>query len=310
MSRKVSRQDIKLVQDLIEQCLQLYMSQKEVMDILLVQEKIEPCFTELVWKKLEEENQEFFKAYHLRLMVKEQIVEFNRLLARQVELMHQVGPGASFIPMSNGSHISPMQQNSACYAPENNGHALKTESIQQPIASNLPNTFINYEPSMHSCMQPAVGMSAHSRRIDVSPNMLLAHNSNAGMLQGMNGMNGRMIKTEAGYPGGSQFMYGADGNIVETRAALGDTSISPFSSVESSSHTLNDSLLDADSSSFGLLTSDFLESSDILGYSRSPFLATDTDSFLDSHGRRQHQGDNKRLDTISEGLSYDTFGSD
>ncbi|KAK3014764.1 hypothetical protein RJ639_007949 [Escallonia herrerae] len=340
MSRKASRQDIKLVQDLIEQCLQLYMSQKEVMDILLVQEKIEPCFTELaywysrpqtrgarvpvlqneqtqkrkrtrlaVWKKLEEENQEFFKAYHLRLMVKEQIVEFNRLLARQVELMHQVGPGASFIPMSNGSHISPMQQNSACYAhaPENNGHALKTESIQQPIASNLPNTFINYEPSMHSCMQPAVDMSPHSRRIDVSPNMLLAHNSNAGMLQGMNG---RMIKTEAGYTGGSQFMYGADGNIVETRAALGDTSISPFSSVESSSHPLNDSLLDADSSSFGLLTSDFLESSDILGYSRSPFLATDTDSFLDSHGRRQHQGDNKRLDTISEGLSYDTFGSD
>ncbi|KAK2972561.1 hypothetical protein RJ640_022412 [Escallonia rubra] len=299
MSRKVSRQDIKLVQDLIEQCLQLYMSQKEVMDILLVQEKIEPCFTELgrvIFSYSPDKSSIHIGTHdHKHVELAYQYCRMSKPRRErgqdlQVDLMHQVGPGASFIPMSNGSHISPMQQNSACYAPENNGHALKTESIQQPIASNLPNTFINYEPSMHSCMQPAVDMSPHSRRIDVSPNMLLAHNSNAGMLQGMNGMNGRMIKTEAGYPGGSQFMYGADGNIVETRAALGDTSISPFSSVESSSHPLNDSLLDADSSSFGLLTSDFLESSDILGYSRSPFLATDTDSFLDSHGRRQHQG--------------------
>lgn len=35
------------MQNLIERCLQLYMSQKEVVDTLLVQAKIEPGFTEL-----------------------------------------------------------------------------------------------------------------------------------------------------------------------------------------------------------------------------------------------------------------------
>jgi len=45
--RKVSRQDIQLVQNLIERCLQLYMNQKEVVDTLSLQAKIEPSFTEL-----------------------------------------------------------------------------------------------------------------------------------------------------------------------------------------------------------------------------------------------------------------------
>ncbi|KAI3787676.1 hypothetical protein L2E82_00001 [Cichorium intybus] len=59
------------------------------------------------------------------------------------------------------------------------------------------------------------------------------------------------------------------------------------------------------------LTADFSISSDILdNYSRSPYMAADTD-FLNSHGNGDiQQGDNKRLDTISEGLSYEGFGSD
>ena len=44
--RRVSREDIQLVQNLIERCLQLYMNQKEVVDTLLEQAKIEPGFTE------------------------------------------------------------------------------------------------------------------------------------------------------------------------------------------------------------------------------------------------------------------------
>ncbi|KAK3000987.1 hypothetical protein RJ639_022167, partial [Escallonia herrerae] len=128
------------VQNLIERCLQLYMSQKEVVNTLLQQAKIEPGFTELgkfylllhpfsmaqfyhlsfrlvlhyrvpciyVWQKLEEENQDFFKAYHLRLIVKEQISKFNRLLERQFELMQQICPtGVTSISMPNGSHIPP-----------------------------------------------------------------------------------------------------------------------------------------------------------------------------------------------------------
>lgn len=61
-----------------------------------------------VWQKLEEENQDFFKAYYLRLMLKHQIVEFNELLEQQVQLMRQIHPtSVSSIPTSNGSHIPP-----------------------------------------------------------------------------------------------------------------------------------------------------------------------------------------------------------
>ncbi|KAF2586807.1 hypothetical protein F2Q70_00037549 [Brassica cretica] len=50
--RRVSRQDIQLVQNLIERCLQLYMNQKEVVETLLEQAKIEPGFTELGFASL------------------------------------------------------------------------------------------------------------------------------------------------------------------------------------------------------------------------------------------------------------------
>ncbi|KAL7169193.1 hypothetical protein ACSBR2_034269 [Camellia fascicularis] len=320
--RKVSREDIQLVQNLIERCLQLYMSQKEVVDTLLVQAKIEPDFTELVWQKLEDENRDFFKAYYLRLIVKDQIMQFNRLLQKQIELMDQMCPaGVASIPMSNGSHVPPLHQNSAYYAPEHTGPPLKVESMHQPINSSFPNSFPNGgSSSLDPCMQNAVDMSAHARRIDVSPNIFLAQSSTAGMIQGMNGV---MIKSEAGYAGNSSYMFGNEGNVLESRPAIGDASVSSFSSVASNSHPLNETLLDADSSSFGFLgqiprnfslsdlTADFSNSADILEtYSRSPFLAADTDNFLDPHGRGEHQGDNKRLDTISEGLSYEDFGSD
>ncbi|GMP97703.1 hypothetical protein CsSME_00045857 [Camellia sinensis var. sinensis] len=295
--RKVSREDIQLVQTLIEQCLQLHMSQKEVINTLSHRAKIEPSFTELVWQKLEEENQEFFKAYHLRLIVKDQIMQFNSLLERQVELMRQICPtGVASLPLSNGSHIPPLHQNSGCYAPEHNGSVLKAENVHQPIISSLPNTsFPNGGSSLHPCMQNAVDMSAHPR-VDVSPNMMLAHSSNVGMMQGMNG---GMIKSEAGYAGNSSYMFGTDGNVLEARPAIADASMSSFSSVESNSHPLNETLLDADTPSFGFLgqiprnfsLSDLTADADILeSYSRSPFLAADTDHFLDPHGREEHQG--------------------
>nr|AFK36426.1 unknown [Lotus japonicus] len=106
--RRVSREDIQLVQNLIERYLQLYMNPKEVVETLLVEAKIEPGFTELVWQKLEEENQEFFKAYYLRLLVKEQITEFNRLLKQHAELSQLQSAAVASLLNSNGSHIPPL----------------------------------------------------------------------------------------------------------------------------------------------------------------------------------------------------------
>ena len=98
-------------------------------------------------------------------------------------------------------------------------------------------------------MHNAVKMSAHTSRIDVQPNMLPNQSSNIGLMQGMNG---GIVKSEVGYSG-SSYMFSADGNILETRPAIGDASVAAFNSVESNSQPLNESLLDADCSSFGFL---------------------------------------------------------
>ncbi|CAA7023100.1 unnamed protein product [Microthlaspi erraticum] len=109
-SRKVSRQDIELVQNLIERCLQLYMNRDEVVKTLLTRARIDPGFTTLVWQKLEEENAEFFRAYYIRLKLKKQIIMFNHLLEHQSQLMKYppLPPKIALAPMQNGMHHHPM----------------------------------------------------------------------------------------------------------------------------------------------------------------------------------------------------------
>ncbi|CAB71100.1 putative protein [Arabidopsis thaliana] len=111
-SRKVSRQDIELVQNLIERCLQLYMNRDEVVKTLLTRARIDPGFTTLVWQKLEEENADFFRAYYIRLKLKKQIILFNHLLEHQYHLM-KYPPGPPKVPLApiqNGMHpMAPVQ---------------------------------------------------------------------------------------------------------------------------------------------------------------------------------------------------------
>ncbi|MQL87861.1 hypothetical protein Taro_020412 [Colocasia esculenta] len=62
-----------------------------------------------IWQKLEEENREFFKAYHVRLILKEQISIFNQLLQKQVELMHGMSSaGAAAVSLRIDSNTSRM----------------------------------------------------------------------------------------------------------------------------------------------------------------------------------------------------------
>ncbi|XP_039062639.1 uncharacterized protein LOC120207191 [Hibiscus syriacus] len=108
-SRKVSRQDIELVQNLIERCLQLYMTRDEVVKTLLNRARIDPGFTTLVWQKLEEENADFFSAYYIRLKLKKQIILFNHLLEHQYHLMkYPVPPKVPLAPIQNGIHPIPV----------------------------------------------------------------------------------------------------------------------------------------------------------------------------------------------------------
>ncbi|GFZ05553.1 helicase with zinc finger protein [Actinidia rufa] len=109
-NKKVSREDIELVQNLIERCLQLYMNKEEVVKTLLNRARIDPGFTTLVWQKLEEENADFFRAYYIRLKLKKQIILFNHLLEHQYHLMkYPVAPKVPLAPIQNGIH--PMQVN-------------------------------------------------------------------------------------------------------------------------------------------------------------------------------------------------------
>ncbi|WMV06765.1 hypothetical protein MTR67_000150 [Solanum verrucosum] len=445
---KVSCEEIQMVQNRIEYCLRQYMSRKEVVNTLFIQDNIEPTFTELVWQKLEEENQEFFQAYYLKLMVKEQIIEFNRLLSEQVKMTQQVPSAIASLPISNGCNIMPiyvqfvhilssiqllnymtlpqsvaytrtalkpnrladssiwqhyapmflsgnhsgisspfsdecsgdttplygdcsssampfwvtvsrtlslvltissfciflaivlsnifsaeltetravqpdflvkrfsctLHQSSTCGAAENVGTAAKPNGMHEPVHADRPNAFSNSSSSVLSCMQTTIDIPSQSRKIDGPPNMFLGQPSNMGMRQTMDG---RIIKTEPIYGGNSPFAFGPHGTYLESRSAMGDASVSSFSSVESNTQPLNEPLLDADTSSFGFLgdipqnfgfsdlTADFTNSSDILGsYSRTPFLATDTGNLLDSNGGIE------RLTNPSENLRYTNFSGD
>ncbi|XP_019229924.1 PREDICTED: uncharacterized protein LOC109210902 isoform X2 [Nicotiana attenuata] len=310
--RIVSSEDIQMVQNRIEQCLRHYMSQREVLETLFIQDKIEPGFTELVWLKLEEENQEFFQAYHLKLMVKEQIMEFNKLLAEQVKMTHQL-PSSCLLLMLNYSRLATVHQNLACRAVENVGYTSKAEHMHESIPTSLPNTFSNCSSAVLSCMQTADDVSAQSRKINVTPNILSAQTSNMGMRRTLEG---KIIKTEPNYANNSHFNIGAHSSFLESRSALGGASISSVNSMQSNSQPLN-RLPDADTTSFGFLgeipqnfglsdlSADFSNSSDILeSYSRTPFLATDTGNLLDPNG------DIERLTNVSDSLQYEGFAGD
>ncbi|KAL1201489.1 hypothetical protein V5N11_002691 [Cardamine amara subsp. amara] len=295
--RRVSREDIQLVQNLIERCLQLYMNQKEVMDTLLEQAKIEPGFTELVWKKLEEENQEFFKAYYLRLMVKHQIMEYNKLLEQQLHHMRKMHPtGVAPIQTRNVSHVPSMNQQQLCY-----GHKNSDQS-----SANLSSAYLNGSSALDTNILTSVDFSTHSRRVDPAPNMQA---TSMPLMQGM-------IKSVSAYSNCDPYMCGG-----EAQSTVGDASIASFSN-DSSNQSLNDPLVDADTSTFGFLgqiprnfslsdlTADFSQGSDMPeSYNKLQFLVADVENFLDSSERVEHQGDHERLGTISEGFSYKNLGS-
>lgn len=141
-----------------------------------------------------------------------------------------------------------MHQNSACYASEHVGPALKPENMHHAVGSCLATTFTNGGSSLHPSMHNE--MSPHPGRMDARPNILLTQNSNMSLMQGING---GIIKSEDGYSGSPPYMFAADNSVMEARPNIGDSSVAPFSSFESSSQSLNEPLLDAENSSYGIL---------------------------------------------------------
>ncbi|VVB13140.1 unnamed protein product [Arabis nemorensis] len=151
--RRVSREDIQLVQNLIERCLQLYMNQKEVMETLLEQAKIEPGFTELVWQKLEEENRDFFKAYYLRLMVKQQIMEYNKLLEQQASDQSSLNLSSAYL--NGGSALNTNIPSSVDFST----HSRRVDpSPNMPLMQGMVKSetaFSNCDPYMYATEAPS-----------------------------------------------------------------------------------------------------------------------------------------------------------
>ncbi|XP_073005134.1 uncharacterized protein [Typha latifolia] len=252
--RKVSRQDIQLVQNLIERCLQLYMNQKEVVDTLSFQAKIEPSFTELV---------------------------------------HQ----------------------SACYLSE---HASTSARSDGMLCNGVSSSgIINGLPSGQQFVLAGKDVPSLAGSFDPSASMLSTQNSSIGRF---NEVNGTAIKTESSYSSNSDFPFCTDNTFLEARPSIGDASAGSFSSSELTGQPLNDPLLDIDTSSFGFLsqiprnfsfsdlTEDFTQSAE--NYGRSPFLHPEGNNFLDSPEEECKEEENRRLGTISEGVSYEDFTSD
>ncbi|XP_042393471.1 uncharacterized protein LOC122038361 isoform X2 [Zingiber officinale] len=255
--RKVSREDIQLVQNLIERCLQLYMNQKEVIDTLSIQAKIEPSFTQLV-------------------------------------------------------HQSPL-----CYIPQHTSSPAKLDGMI--CNGGFPNVIMNGRSSGQEGNYLGSDSSILGASMNPSTSMLSAHDSNMSTVPGMNRT---IIKSEPNYLNNSEFPFSNDSSILETHQSIGDVSVGSFSSSELTGQPLNDTLLDIDTSTLGFsqiprnfsfsdLTDDFTHCADILeNYDRSPYLPHDSNNFSDSPGRELKEEDMRKLDTISEGVSYEDFGSD
>ncbi|KAL9648975.1 hypothetical protein ABK040_008355 [Willaertia magna] len=150
--RRFSVEQIKLVQQLIEQCLKLYLSKNETIDFLCRKyENIEPGFISLMWSKLEQQNPDFFKAYNIRLQIKDQITTFNQLVNDQAKLMQQQGVLVHNTVSSN-TNISP--NNSVSSVILNNNTPSTTSStigntnnmvslMNNVVGHNTPNSVNN-----------------------------------------------------------------------------------------------------------------------------------------------------------------------
>mmetsp|Transcript_5986 Transcript_5986/g.17503 ORF Transcript_5986/g.17503 Transcript_5986/m.17503 type:complete len:190 (-) Transcript_5986:154-723(-) len=86
-SRVVPWDEVQHVQGLIEHCMKEYMTQAEIISLLHAKAGVQPSLTCLVWKKLEEQNRDFFYAYNVMLRVKDQMVAFNYLAEQQTRVM-------------------------------------------------------------------------------------------------------------------------------------------------------------------------------------------------------------------------------
>eukprot|EP00750_Incisomonas_marina_P014808 INCI17879.1.p1 GENE.INCI17879.1~~INCI17879.1.p1 ORF type:complete len:136 (-),score=29.43 INCI17879.1:109-516(-) len=89
---QLSWEGVKAVQKKIERCLELYMTQAEIVTALQAQSNVEPSLTCLVWQKLQEQNPHFFHVYDYYLRLKDHATAFNYLVEQQALIQNDLTP--------------------------------------------------------------------------------------------------------------------------------------------------------------------------------------------------------------------------
>ncbi|CAH8368473.1 unnamed protein product [Eruca vesicaria subsp. sativa] len=282
-SRKISREDIELVQNLIERCIQLYMNKDEVVKTLLTRARIEPGFTSLVWQKLEEGNPEFFRAYYIRLKLKKQIVVFNQLLEHQYHFMKHppVPPNIPLAPVPNGMHHMapvvgmqigyPVLQHPQMHVPP--GHPA-TGMSSCHVVNGVPAP-AQFQPlRMNSTKDMVVDTTVEDANLQVVPP------SSGGMSE--------MAVSPASVASSGHFPFDASDMVMDTSVldseftadVGGEGAGNTTDSLRSFDWDFSLSDLNADMSNLGDVYVGDLEG--LGNYTGSPFLPSDSDILLDS----------------------------
>lgn len=93
--------DQQKIGQLIEKCLELYLSEDEIVSYLEAA-NVPPTLTQSILAKLEFRNPEFFEYYKLQLQIKDQITHFNATVELQAESLASAG-----VPMTQAFGLKP-----------------------------------------------------------------------------------------------------------------------------------------------------------------------------------------------------------
>jgi len=223
----------------------------------------------------------------MRLMLKNQIMVFNKLLEGQLQIMSKEFPsGIPSMSLPNGSISDPLKQNS-CFLPETAPGSAMPDGIMHNGSSS---SIINGTPSGDQLLNAGKDMHGLQSGIDASTILQSDQNATAVLFGVDNGTNAT-IKTESGYSSNADFAF-CGNTFLESCQSIGDASGGgSFSSSELNGQPLSDSILDMESSSFSFLNQipqSFIFSDLAEDFSQSAemttFLTSETNNFSDSTG--------------------------
>lgn len=144
-------------------------------------------------------------------------------------------------PLTLNLNLFPVQQ-TPCYT----SAPSRPDNISSPVGSST--TLINGGPPLLQNMRINDSTSLPEGRVDLPTSLLSATSSQMTMLHRMNGTG---VKMEPSYSGSSDFMFPTNGDFCQERSTVGDPTLPSFMSPVLDTQSLNGSLLDTNTSSFG-----------------------------------------------------------